>query len=76
MKGQYEDIQSGKYPDPNVISTKAISCSDVLGAIGLIYSGSYAAYAATDALLGISGGLSAGIPFIIATVYYLASLLC
>ncbi|EJQ14178.1 hypothetical protein IE5_05793 [Bacillus cereus BAG3X2-2] len=63
---QYKAIDAA---DPN----PKISCSDALGAIGLIHAGSYTAAAL---LLGISGGLSAGIPFIISTAYYLGSLLC
>lgn len=56
------------------ISVKgAISCSNVLGAIGLIHAGSYTAAALA---LGITGGLSASIPFIISTAYYLGSTLC
>ncbi|MEC0755183.1 hypothetical protein P8884_15805 [Bacillus haynesii] len=53
--------------------SSVITCSNVLGAIGLIHAGSYTAAALA---LGISGGLSASIPFIISTAYYLGSTLC
>lgn len=55
------------------VDTSGISCGDALSIIGLLHSGSYA-YAAY--LLGVTGGLSVGIPFIIAAAYTTASILC
>lgn len=70
INGQLEDLDATQTGDN---MTRKITCSNALGAISLIHAGSYSAAAA---LLGISGGLSVGIPLIISTAYYLGSLLC
>lgn len=58
-------------PTPN--SRARISCGTVMGAIGLIHSGSYSAAAY---LLGVTGPASFVIPLLVSTAYYLASLAC
>lgn len=54
-------------------TTYALTCSDVLGAISLIHSGSYAAAAY---LLGVTGPAAVIVPVLVSTAYYLGSLLC
>ena len=58
---------------PNPYSRKLITCSNVMGAIGLIHAGSYSAAAY---LLGLTGPAALAIPLIVSTAYYLGSLLC
>lgn len=55
------------------VTTNALTCSDVLGALSLIHSGLYSAAAYA---LGITGPAGVTIPILIATAYYLGSLLC
>lgn len=70
------DDVSDVLPTPNSnprLRGKLITCSNVMGAIGLIHGGSYSAAAY---LLGITGPASLLIPLIISTAYYLGGLLC
>ncbi|MCB5950824.1 hypothetical protein LI951_01940 [Enterococcus sp. BWT-B8] len=68
-----EDV-SEVLPDPNSrLRGKLVTCSNVMGAIGLIHAGSYSAAAY---LLGITGPASLLIPLIVSTAYYLGGLLC
>lgn len=58
---------------PNPMQRSIITCSNVMGALGLIHSGSYSAAAY---LLGVTGPSALVVPVLISTAYYLGSLLC
>lgn len=56
-------------PSEGVITTLAVTCSDVLTAIGLIHSGSYSVAAA---LLGVTGP----VPLVVSAAYSIGSMVC
>jgi|SRR5690625_177896 len=56
----------------NGIQPMALTCSDILGIIGLIHSGNYALAAM---LLGVTGPAAFLVPFLIATAYTAGSVL-